>query len=114
MVDSQIQFDRRVQRLEKKHQAMSRGYTARMRKDGLIVLKPRRARPGISLRSVVLFAVAFFVFKGFLLANLGPESYGERINRLNSGTPVEVAGAWIMQPDPVTVFVADQMGPVLR
>lgn len=114
MVENQLLFNQRVQRLAKKHDAMSRGYKTRMRKDGLIVMKPRRSRPGVSLRAIVLFIGALLMFKGFLLANLGPEGYSERVAKLSEGTPVERAGAWVMQPDPVSVFIAEQTGPVLR
>lgn len=114
MVEDQLHFDRRVRRLSKKHEAMSRGYTTRMRKDGLIVMSPRRARPGVSLKAIVLFVGALLLFKGFLMANLGPESYADRVGRLSEGTAVEKAGAWVMQPDPVTLIIAEKMGPILR
>lgn len=114
MADSQVHFDRRIRRLSRKHDAMSRGYSVSMRPDGLVVVKPRRSRPGIPPKSLFMFFAAFFLFKGFLLANLGAETFEGRIDRLSSGTPVEQAGAWVMQADPLTKFIAAKMGPVLR
>lgn len=114
MVDSQIQFDRRVERLTKKHQAMSRGYSARMRPDGLIVVKPKRMRLAISPRGLFMFIGAFFLFKAFVLANLGAPTYQERVDSLSAGTPVEQAGAWVMQIDPASEFIASKLGPLLR
>ncbi|MDP5218698.1 hypothetical protein Q5Y75_15830 [Ruegeria sp. 2205SS24-7] len=114
MVDCHMDFDRRVARLNKKHQAMARGYTARMRPDGLVVVKPRRMRLAISPRSLFLFIGAFFLFKGFILANLGTATYEERLDRLWNGTGVEIAGAFVMQVDPVSQLIANQIGPVLR
>ena len=114
MAQSQVQFDQRLRRLGRKHRAMSRGYTTRMQPDGLIVAKPHRAPSRISGRSVLLFLAAFILFKGFLYANLGPETYNERVNRLQSGTVVEKAGAFVMQADPVSQLVAQKMGPILR
>lgn len=114
MVEDHLQFDRRVQKLTRKHQAMSRGYTHRMRADGLIVMKPRRARPGLSLRALVFFVLGFFAFKGFLLANLGPAAYEDRLARLTEGTVVEQGGAVLMAVDPLSEFIASHIGPVLR
>ncbi|SDD29090.1 hypothetical protein [Ruegeria marina] len=114
MVDNRIDFDHRVRRLTKKHEAMTRGYYGRMRKDGLIEVKPRRGRIQFPIRALVLLIAAVFVFKGFLLASLGADTYNYRVERLAAGTPVEQAGAWVMQPDPVSVFLAEQAGPILR
>ncbi|MEM7091105.1 MAG: hypothetical protein AAF496_16220, partial [Pseudomonadota bacterium] len=74
---------------------MSRGYVARMRQDGLIVVKPRRAKLAISPKSILIFVMAFFVFKGFLLSSLGPTTYDERLASLSEGTAGEKAGAWV-------------------
>ena len=114
MVDKPMEFDQRVRRLNKKHQAMSRGYFARMRSDGLIVMKPHRVRSALPLRVLVMFGVAFFVFKAFLLAALGHASYSDRVERLSEGTSVEKAGAWVMQVEPITELIATQLGSILR
>ncbi len=109
-----VEFKNRLRRLERKHTAMSRGYDAHMRADGLIVIKPKRSAPAVSGRAVIIFLLAFFVFKGFMLANIGIAGYDERVERLQQGTIVEQAGAWVMQREPLTQFVADKMGPILR
>jgi hypothetical protein len=114
MVENQLQFDQRLRRLTKKHRAMAQGYTTRMRPDGLIVVKPRKTKSRVSFRSVLLFVAAFFLFKGFLFATLGPETYDERVGRLQQGSMIEQAGAFVMQGDPVTNFIASKLGPILR
>jgi hypothetical protein len=115
MSDTQLQFQNRLRSLERKHYKTStRGYTTRMRPDGLIVVKPRRAPSRISGKSVLMFVAAFLLFKGFLIANLGIVGYDERIARLNEGTPVEQAGAWVMQIEPASEWIATKIGPVLR
>ncbi|GAB5437209.1 hypothetical protein [Falsiruegeria mediterranea] len=114
MVEDHLHFNRRVSKLTRKHQAMSRGYTHRLRSDGLIEVKPRRARPGVSLRALALFVFGFLAFKGFLLANLGPAGYEDRLARLSEGTVVEQGGAALMAVDPVSEFIASKIGPVLR
>ncbi len=111
---SHVQFDQRLRRLSRKHRAMSRGYTTRMRPDGLIETKPRRSRPGISAKSVILFLGAFFLFKGFLIASIGAEGYDERVARLAAGTLPEQAGGFVMQADPLAEMISLKIGPVLR
>lgn len=113
MVSEHEQFEARLKRLMRKHRAMANGYTTRMRPDGLIVAKPRRAGPKISGRSILIFLAAFFLFKGFLLAHLGPNVYGDRIGLLESGTVIEQAGGWVMQVEPVTEFLAGKITPIL-
>ncbi len=114
MVPSHVEFDNRLKRLVRKHSAMSRGYRHKMRTDGLIVVQPRRNTPRLSIRAVLIFLAAFFVFKGFLIANLGPAAYDERLAVLAEGAVFEQAGAWVMQMDPLSSLVADQLGPILR
>lgn len=113
MTGKQLEFDQRVTRLNKKHQKLSRGYRATMRSDGLVVMKPQRIRSAIPAKVLVLCLLGFFGFKAFLLSHLGPSAYETRVESLNQGTPVEQAGAWIMQADPLTEFMASQLNKVL-
>ncbi|EBA18503.1 hypothetical protein RSK20926_12309 [Roseobacter sp. SK209-2-6] len=108
------EFRGRVSKLQGKHRAMASGYSARVQKDGLIVVEPRRIRSRFSGRFVVLFLVAFLGFKAFLMAALGLDSYEERVARLATGTGVERAGAFVMQVDPISRWGAEKIGPILR
>lgn len=114
MASGQIEFENRLRRLLRKHRAMSRGYTARMRPDGLIEARPRRSVNPISGRSVVIFLAAFVLFKGFLIASIGPAGYADRVALLESGTIVEQFGAFAMQADPLSDLAAQKLGPLLR
>jgi len=109
MAHQELEFSRRVVRLTRKHRAMSRGCVTRMRPDGLLVTAPARWRPRISLRMVLLSVAAFFAFKVLLLAVAGVATYDERVTRLAAGTSAEQAGAWIMQSDPLTETLAEQI-----
>lgn len=113
MSEETLQFQNRLRRLERKHKSLANGYTASLRKDGLIVMKPRRAERRISGQSVMLFLIAFFLFKGFLVASIGIEGYDERVAKLESGNTVEVAGAWVMQSDPMSELIAEKIRPIL-
>ncbi|WP_120634283.1 hypothetical protein [Ruegeria sp. EL01] len=113
MTGKQLEFDQRVHRLNKKHQKMSRGYRASMRRDGLVVMKPQRVRSAVPAKVLLLSLLAFFAFKAFLLSSLGPSGYQYRIDSLNDGTSVEQAGAWVMQIDPLSEAMAVQLNKIL-
>lgn len=70
----------------------------------------RQRRP---LLRVLIFAfVCVFGLKGAILHNVGPESYEARVDRLQTGKEFDKLGAWLMQADPVTVWVAAQIAAV--
>jgi len=114
MSGANLQFDKRVRKIVQGHHRLAtNGAVLRMNSDGLIEARPRRRGPRFPLRGLVLLVGAGMLFKGFLLAHLGGISYNERVGLLADGTIVEQAGAWIMQPDPVTVQLAEWIGQVL-
>jgi len=114
MANYQLQFDQRLNLLARKHRALSRGYVTRIQADGLIVARPRRTSARLPRKAVFLFLLAFFGFKAFLVANLGPQAYDDRLARLQAGTVVEKGGAFVMQADPLTMYLAQQIGPIMR
>ncbi|WP_246035955.1 hypothetical protein [Aliishimia ponticola] len=93
---------------------MARGYTASLRGDGLIVVHPRRVHFHMPVRGFVLLMSVFMLFKGFMLATLGPATYSERLTVLSGGTVYEQAGAFVMGIDPVSQVVADTLRPYVR
>ncbi|WP_237215610.1 hypothetical protein [Ruegeria lacuscaerulensis] len=113
MTGKQLEFDQRVHRLNKKHAKLSRGYRATMRKDGLVVMRPQRVQSAVPAKVLLMCLVGFFAFKTFLLASLGPSAYEYRVDSLSQGTSVEQAGAWIMQIDPISAFLAAQVSSYL-
>jgi len=114
MANANLQFDKRARKIVKGHnRRAANGAVLRMNSDGLIEARPRRRGPRFPLKGLVLLVGAGMLFKGFLLAYLGGIAYSERVGLLAEGTIVEQAGAWIMQPDPVTVQLADWMSAVL-
>lgn len=69
--------------------------------------KPRKRR---SLVLPMIF-VAFCVFglKGAIYQSVGAKSYDERVAGLQAGQGFDRLGGWLMQADPVTVLIADQI-----
>jgi len=110
----QIEFGHRLRRIDRHHRKLARGYVTTVNHDGLIIARPRRQTSLFPLRGLFLCLLTLLAFKGFLYAHLGPTSYGERVAQLQSGTVVEKMGAYAMKADPVTLWVADQIGPFIR
>ena len=108
------EFRGRVARLQSKHAGFSQGYSARVQSDGLILIEPRKIRSRISGKIFVLIIGAFLLFKAFLMAALGFDSYDHRVAKLAEGSAVEQLGAVVMQSDPASVWAAQQIGPILR
>ncbi|MBS9715869.1 hypothetical protein ACFFUT_02095 [Pseudohalocynthiibacter aestuariivivens] len=102
-------FEERNRRIVRRHKKMANGYVTSINQDGLIVAHPRRRAPNLPWKGFALTVVLFLLFKGFLYANLGPITYGERVDKLNQGTIVEQAGAFLMQADSVTIWFANEI-----
>ncbi|MBU2980983.1 hypothetical protein KO498_04065 [Lentibacter algarum] len=107
-------FDKRLGRVSKKHRAMSRGYSFRVEKTGLISVRPRRSGVGFPLGAIALILGVGILFKGVVFANYGPEKYHSKVELLQSGTVVEKAGAWLLQPGKPTYVVASMVGGFIR
>ncbi|MEL7093018.1 MAG: hypothetical protein AAFN94_14900 [Pseudomonadota bacterium] len=100
-------FNRRLASVERNHRRLSNGYTTEVRSDGLIVAKPkRRFRPLGRIRFFVLILLGLLLFKAFSFSTLGEITYNERVAKLGNGTTTEQIGAFVMQAEPATVFVA--------
>lgn len=110
----QLDFDDRLRKLGRKHRAMSNGYETYMHPDGLIVARPVPQRARVPLRIPVFLIVGVIAFKAFLMAALGPQTYDDRVLRLQQGTMVERLGAAVMQREPVSQYLAERIGPILR
>ena len=112
VVETKTRFEKRVSALGRKHRAMSNGYTTVLRDDGLIVVRPRRRpRRFFPLKGTLALVAGFFLFKALMLSSLGEITYNERVAKLNQGTIVEKGGAWVMQTEPVTYFLAGFLEP---
>ncbi|WP_095588293.1 hypothetical protein [Actibacterium ureilyticum] len=66
------------------------------------------------LRSALLVAGSFLLIKSLLLMQIGATDYQDRVARLKTGGYVERAGAYVMQMDPVTVWVAEKLREILK
>lgn len=104
------EFDQRLRRLARKHRRMSEnGVAVKVLSDGLVMPVPRRRMPRFPLRAVAILLGVAFVFKGWMFAAMGEAAYGEKVVALQGGTLADQAAAWVMQADPATLWIADQM-----
>lgn len=114
MADHFREFDTRVKRIDRRHRKMAQGYAATIGRDGLMKAVPQRRRIRVPFAGIALVAVGIIAFKGFVHAQLGPSSYETRVANLSSGTQIEKAGAWVMQADPLTLWVSEKVGGFLK
>lgn len=116
MADANFQdFDARMARIVRQHQRLSKGYVTKVTRDGLIVARPRRrVVPFMPWRSVLGLLVVGMVLKVMMFIHLGAEAYEDRVARLAAGSQIEQAGAYILQADPATLWLAakvDELKP---
>ena len=112
MKDGFAHFDRRLEQLEDKKAALQEGHRLAVDETGLMKLIPtgeRRRQIGraIPLRALMIMAVILLTFKGFLLYRLGYGVYTAK--GLEQGDTVDRVGAYLMQIDPVTIWVYEAM-----
>jgi hypothetical protein len=103
-------FSARLREIDQRHKRLAAGYVRLEERNGLLVpVEGVKLRRGMPLRGISLALGMFLVFKGFLLAYLGPVTYANRVGTLDSGTIVEQMGGWIMRADPITHWIATQL-----
>jgi len=109
----QMQFGMRLKQIDRNHRRLAKGYVTSINHDGLIIARPHNQASRIPLRGIFLCLLALMLFKGFLFAQLGETAYGERMAQLNGGTMFEKAGAYVMTPEPATVWIAARISTYL-
>ncbi len=104
------EFQGRIMRIQRTHDAMSTGIVFRLGPDGVIrpeARSPRRSFPVLRVMLIVL-AMLFFV-KAFTFQFLGAETYQQRWSELAEGHTLEKIGAIVMTPDRGTRWLAGKL-----
>ncbi len=115
MVYTREDFNARVGSVDKaQSRLVRRGYTTRVDRNGLIVVKPKKMRLRFPLKGILLLVLSFFCLKGLMLSANGPDTYQDRLATLESGTVIEAMGARVLGIDPATQFIADKIGRFFR
>ena len=102
-----MDFYGRVARIQKAHK---KGYAFEAPGAlGRSYYHPKTSRRRSFLVPVLFLLVCCFLLKGLIYYAVGPQSYGERVAVLMAGKGVEPVGGWLMQTEPVTLMIADQI-----
>lgn len=105
----QLEFADRLQKIDRNHRKLARGYEVALNEDGLIVARPRIQGLTLPYRSVFVILALLMVFKVGLFAFLGADSYQQRVDQLRAGTPIEQIGSFALKADPLTVWMAENV-----
>lgn len=104
MADPQYQdFDKRMRRVARAHRR-GRGFEA----PGTYPRAQYRAQPRQAnfLRPLMLIVAAGMALKALMFMHVGELDYRTRVAQLQNGPVVEQIGAYVMQPDAATKWLA--------
>lgn len=102
----QMQFGRRLRRIDRNHRKLAHGYITSVNHDGLLIARPRPTDVRFTWRGVAYVIIVMMAFKVFLYAQLGPAAYQDKVFSLQNGTVAQQVGAYVMAADPVTAWIA--------
>lgn len=116
MPDKFADFDKRLTRINRSHRRVARGpsYAPVVGADGLIVVRRRRSGPNIPVKGLIYLVLGFCLFKSVAIAHFGATGYADRIDEMKQGTVYEWAGAWVLQPDRVSIRIATTIAPFIK
>ena len=107
-------FEKRVQRLIRTHEALERGHIATITADGRVVLRPSRsARLRLPLRGVAFALAVLLIGKAVLLHEVGPDAYAAEISQLVGEGATGALAAWVAEPGAATLWLTDRIAAVL-
>lgn len=105
-----VKFDKRLRDIERRHRRAAAGYVRLEERNGVLIpvetVRNRQHRR-FSPRVLLMILAGFLLFKGVVLANIGPIAYNARLDTLANGHWAEQIGAWVMYPDAITLWIAD-------
>lgn len=102
-----VDFYGRVARIEKSR-AKGLGFEAAGTLGRSHYVQPVRRRR-LWLGPVLFLMVCGFCLKGAIYHTVGAVAYQDRVTRLQAASGFDALGGWLMQADPVTLFVARQI-----
>ena len=114
MAQANTPFDKRLKKIVRKHEQLSKGAVKRVQQDGLIVVEPRRFRMRFPARGIGLAIILVFLVKGLFMASVGPVEYANHLAALENGNSWEAMTAWLLQPDAVSVAISEQISALIR
>ncbi|HSG37461.1 MAG TPA: hypothetical protein VLA27_08500 [Paracoccaceae bacterium] len=113
MASAETDFSKRLEHIAARRGGMKHGIQYQVKEDGTVVATHRRSRSGFPVGSLLTLVVGGILFKAFLFMSLGEATYNQRVSILESGTPVEMVGAFVMKADPATLWIVEQIESLL-
>lgn len=110
---NQNDFEVRMNKINRRHKRLSRGYVMSVNHDGLIIAQPKARQSWIPWRGILFVLVGTILVKAVMLAQVGTESYDARVTTLSAGNQLEKVGAYVLTADPATRWIAAQIAPFL-
>lgn len=108
------EFYARIARIQK---ARAKGYgfeaPGTLGRSSYTIYNRRKARKVSVLRPVVIVLICGTVLKAVFLQHLGTQAYDDGVARLMQGAGFDQIGGWLMQADPMTQAMAEQLGRLL-
>ncbi|GAA6182586.1 MULTISPECIES: hypothetical protein [unclassified Shimia] len=111
MSESQAEFHDRLAQIYRKQAKTGRiaRKSVSIDRNGYVIVRGAGRRRSIPWTGLLMVVTTFFLIKGAMMAQWGPDFSSVRVARLSSGTPIEQVAAWTMRPDPVSQWVATQV-----
>ncbi|MEM9709995.1 MAG: hypothetical protein AAF871_14530 [Pseudomonadota bacterium] len=110
---NQKKFSLRMNKINRRHARLSRGYVMSVNHDGLVVAEPRARGSIIPWRGILFLLCGALLVKGVMFAQIGEDAYDARVASLAAGNQIEQAGAYVLGADPVTRWIGAQVAPYL-
>ncbi len=107
-------FERRSNAVRTKHLQMADGFVTRINGNGVLVQVPAKRRGGLSVGTLLIALLCAVLIKAMNYLQLGESAYAARTAELAQGSSLEQAGAFILQMDPATLWIAQQIATFLN
>ncbi|MBI1171766.1 hypothetical protein GC209_10205 [bacterium] len=104
-------FYRRVAKIEKARKK-GYGFEAAGTLGRSYYAQPAPRRKSV-LGPLVFLLVCGFLLKGVMFSQVGADLYNQRVTNLMQGEGLDRVGGWLMQADPVTLYVAEKVNGLL-
>ena len=108
MADANMRdFGKRVDRINRRHAKLSRGYVTSVNHDGLIIARPRARTSSVPWRGIMFLLVLVMAIKIVMHWQMGAGAYEAQVAGLAAGGALEQVLAYVLYPDGVTAFVSE-------
>lgn len=110
---NQRNFEVRMNKINRRHKRLSRGYVMSVNHDGLIIAQPKARQSWVPWRGILFALVGTILVKAIMFAQVGADEYTARVTTLSAGNQLDKVAAYVLTADPATQWIATQIAPFL-